>query len=445
MTTRAAVALLLLVLFAGRAGASPEIPGASQQKPIAIVGGTIHPVSGPDIVGGTLLFEEGRIVAVGSKVAVPDGAQRVDATGKHVYPSLLDAYTAVGLVEINAVRATRDQAESGQINPNVKAQVAVNPDSEMIPVTRSNGVLLALSAPAGGLISGTSAVMQLDGWTWEDMTLRAPIGMHLEWPRMTAVNFTGADMAQKERDKRRRMELQKIRQAFADARAYLKAKDARGVASPAPPPADVRWEAMISVLEGRVPLIVHAERARQIQAAVAFAQRQEVKLIIYGGYDAPHCAEFLKEHNVPVIVAGVLRLPRRRSDPYDAPFTVPQRLRAAGVKFCISGSGRFGASNVRNLPYHAATAAAYGLPNEEALRAITLHAAEILGVADRVGSLEVGKDATLIVTDGDPLETPTHVLDAFIQGRRVDLSDRHKRLNAKYKEKYRRLEAAKEN
>jgi imidazolonepropionase-like amidohydrolase len=196
---------------------------------------------------------------------------------------------------------------------------------------------------------------------------------------------------------------------------------------------------MLPVLAGELPLIVDADDLQQLQAAVAFAEQQKLKLIIYGGYDAPLCSELLKKHAVPVIVGGVYRLPRRRSEHYDTPFSVPARLYEAGIKFCISGSGRFGASAVRNLPYHAAMAAAFGLPQEEALKAITLYPAEILGAANRVGSLQKGKDATFFIADGDPLETATQVEAAFIQGRQVDLNDRHKRLWKKYEEKYRRL------
>ncbi len=200
---------------------------------------------------------------------------------------------------------------------------------------------------------------------------------------------------------------------------------------------------MIPVLARQIPVFIDAEETQQIQAAVSFAEQEKLRLVIVGGYDAPACAELLKKHNVPVIVAGVHRLPRRRNDPYDAPFTVPARLHAAGIEFCIAGviGGSSGASpaNVRNLPHHAGTAAAHGLPSEEALKAVTLYPAKLLGVDDRIGSLEVGKDATLIVTTGDPLDIPTHVTAAYIQGREVSLNDRHKRLWEKYKEKYRRL------
>ena len=434
-TSVSAVLSVSLFFVGSMALAAPEVPGAPVKKPIAVVGATIHTVSGKTIENGTLLVRNGKVVAVGSKVNVPAQAITVDAGGKHVYPGLFDAYTDIGLVEINAVRATRDHSETGQINPSVKSWVSVNPDSEIIPVTRSNGVLLALTAPAGGLISGKSAVIQLDGWTFEDLTVKASVGMHVDWPNMSPVIDWESDKSAKDQMAARDRTLRTLRDTFNDARAYQKAQ----AATRSPAPRDARWEAMLPVLSRQLPLVVAADDLQQLQAAVAFAAEQNVKLIIYGGYDAPLCAELLKKHDVPVIVGGVYRLPRRRFEHYDTPFTVPARLHEAGVKFCISGSGRFGASAVRNLPYHAAMAVAFGLPADEALKAITLYPAEILGIDQQVGSLEKGKDATFCITDGDPLETPTQIEAAYIQGRRVDLNDRHKRLWKKYEEKYRRL------
>ena len=420
--------------------ASPEIPGEATKQPLAIVGATIHPISGEPIENATLVVRQGKIVSVGTKVRVPNDATVIDASGKHVYPGMFDAYTDMGLVEVNAVRASVDVRETGSINPNVKSWVSVNPDSEIIPVTRSNGVLLALSAPSGGLISGQSAVLQLDGWTWEDLTVRTGVGMHVAWPLMSPSIDWETDKSAKEQIESRDKAIAQLRQAFVDARAYEQARRA----DESQHPIDLRWEAMLPVLDGRLPLIVDADDMQQIQAAVAFAEQQKVKLIIYGGYDAPLCAELLKKHDVAVIVGGVYRLPQRRSEAYDTPFTIPARLHEAGVRFCISGSGRFGASNVRNLPYHAAMAVAFGLPHDEAMKAITSSPAEILGVAERVGTLQRGRDATFIITDGHPLETTTQVEAAYVQGREVDLNNRHKRLWKKYEEKYRRMGLTKE-
>ncbi len=435
---RGPLSLALLLSAASFAVAADTIPATVQNGPVAITGATIHTVSGKVIPSGTVVFQGGKIIAVGRDVAAPKGATVIDAKGKHVYPSLIDSFSNMGLVEINAVRATRDDAEVGEINPNAKAQVAVNPDSEIIPVTRSNGVLLAHSVPSSGVISGQSALLQLDGWTWEDLTLKSPIAMHVQWPNMSPVEAWWEEKSNKEQIEQRDKQLEKIQKAFDDARAYQKARAAKG----SDHPHDSRWEAMLPVLAGELPLLISADEVQQIQSAVAFAAQQKVKIVLYGGYDVPLCAELLKKHDVPVIVSSVYRLPHRRHDDYDAAYTLPERLRRAGVKYCIAGGARFGASNVRNLPYHAGAAVAFGLPHDEALKSITLYPAEILGVADRVGSLEVGKDATLFIADGDPLEAATHVETAFVQGRKLDLDDKHKRLWRKYQRRYEQLNGA---
>jgi len=432
--TRATIlVLLVLCLFPSRGMAAVPVPAKPQDHPIALVGGTLHTVSGETIVNGTVVFDRGRIVAVGGAPEIPVNCERIDITGKNVYPGLIDAFTHLGLTEVDAVRATVDMTEVGDITPNVSAQVALNPESELFPVTRSNGVLLALVAPSGHLIGGTSAVIMLDGWTSQDMTLRAPVALHIEWPSM-ALDRSGAtpDSTLKHQADARDKTLQSLRDVFDSARAYQHAKAARGDRVPLHPN-DQRWEAMTPVLEGKLPVIVHADEIHQIEAAVAFAAEQKIRMILFGGYDAPRCADLLLRYHIPVIVSEVHRLPLRRSDAYDDPFTVPERLREAGVEYCLANGER--TWNERNLPFQAGMAVAYGLPEDEALKAITLYPARILGIADRAGSLEVGKDATLIVTDGDPLENSTHVERAFIQGRQIDLSDKQKTLYAKYKQK----------
>ena len=425
--TRSCAALSsTLLLLLGQVGyCSDAVPGAPQKQPIALIGGTIHPVSGPAVENGVLLFDEGRIVSLGTaaEVMIPENSRRIDLNRKHVYPGLFESHSYLGLVEISAVRATRDSRETGSINPNVRAHVSVNPDSELIPVTRSNGILLTLTSPQGGLISGQAGVMQLDGWTYEDMTLLPAAGMVVNWPSVS-------DELKPDEDQSDRV--QELRDLFDDVRAYRTAREE----DPNRQRTDLKLEALLPVLDRKIPLLVRADGLSTIQSAVAFGAEQNVRLILLGGYDAPLCAELLNEHDVPVILSAVYRLPRRRGDAFDASYTLPERLRKLGVQYCISGTETARNSNVRNLPYHAATAVAYGLPYEEALKAITLYPAQILGVADRVGSLDPGKDATLIVTTGDPLETPTQVVSAFVQGREVDLSDRHKRLYRKYQQKY---------
>jgi len=423
----------VILLVAPGARAAVPVPGPPQVLPVAIVGAEIHPVAGPVIADGTIVFAGGKIVAVGptATVPIPADAERIDGRGKRVYPGFIDAFTQLGLSEVGSVRATVDSREIGPINPNARAQVAFNPESELLPVTRSNGVLVVGAAPQGTLLGGQVAAMTLDGWTWEDMTLRAPVGMQVTWPSMLLVRDGTPEPRQKENRERA---LRALHEAFDDARAYRTAKLAAGRG--AAPEADLRWEAMIPVLERRIPLFVEAEEIHQIEAAVEFAAAESLKLVIVGGYDAADAGDLLRRHDVPVIVGGIHRLPRRRGDAYDAPYTLPERLRSAGVRFCLTNGGLY---NERNLPYATATAVAYGLPADAGVAAITLEAARILGIADRVGSLETGKDATLIVTDGDPLEEPTAVERAWIGGRLIDLNDRQKTLNAKYTEKYRRL------
>lgn len=423
----------MLLLMA--ALSAPEIPGALPDGPVALVGATLFPVNGGPIEDGVLILEAGKIVAIGKDIDVPANAERIDVTGKRIYPGLFDAYTHLGLTEVSSVRSSVDYRELGSINPNVSAHVAVNPDSELIPVTRSNGVLLSLAAPSGSLITGKSAVLQLDGWTWEDLTLKSNVALHINWPRMAPVTNWLDTRSTREQAASRDRALRSLESAFEDAGAYAKA---RRSGTDHHVPYNSRWEAMLPVLDGELPVIVEANEVQEIQAAVAVSRRIGFPMILFGGYDAPQCAELLKENDIPVIVAAVYRLPARRADPYDHAFTLPDRLRRAGLRYCISGDER--TSNTRRLPYHAAMAVAFGLPADEALKAITLYPAEILGVADRVGSLEVGKDATLFVTDGDPLETASQVEAAFVQGRPVELNDRHKRLWRKYGERLRQLD-----
>lgn len=427
---RIVTGLLVLLSSSLFATASDVIPGPAQTKPVALIGGTVHPVSSAPFEDGVVLFDKGRIVAVGKAddVTIPDDAVCIKIEGQHVHPGLFEAHSHMGLVEVAAVRATRDSSESGSINPNVQALVSVNPDSELIPVTRSNGVLLALTSPQGGLISGRAAVLQLDGWTYEDMTLSPDAGLIVYWP--------GVPDGIKSESDTKTDRVQQMRDLFASARAYRKARQLDETQR-----TDLKLEAMLPVVDRSMPLLVWANGLSTIQSAVAFAVEQNLRIIILGGYDADLCTELLKEHSVPVVVSAVYRLPRRRDAAFDEAYTLPERLRKAGVQFCISGSSSSRTSNARNLPYHAATAVAYGLPHDEALKAITLYPAQILGVADRVGSLEPGKDATLMITTGDPLETASNVVSAWIQGRSVDLDSRHKQLYRKYSEKYRQLGA----
>lgn len=415
--------------------ASDIVPAASQTRAIAVKGATIHPVSGSAIPSGIIAFENGRITAIGSDAAIPPAAEIIDATGKHVYPGLISANSVLGLTEIGAVRATVDIAEPGAINPNVRSASSINPDSELIPVARSNGILTALSVPEGGIISGQSAVLRMDGWTPEEMTVRSPAALHLRWPNLKIDRDPRAPKSVEDQQKEIDKAHKTIRDAFEIARSYWQARK-----SAAPDfKSDLRWEAMIPLFDAKLPLFVHASTVAQMEAALAWAKEAQLRIVLVGGHDAWRIGAKLKETDTPVIIALATALPSRRDEGYDSALGNAARLQEAGVRFCIATNGRGSeAPHERNLPYEAAMAAAFGLPKEEALKAVTLYPAQILGVGDQLGSLEVGKAATLLITNGDPLEFPTKVETAFIDGRRIDLSNRQTRLRDKYLERYRR-------
>ncbi len=424
-----------LVLSIASAGvsfvhANDQIPGAKQSKPILIRGAIVHRVDAETIENGSVLFDQGKIIAVGDNIDAPEGAEVIDAAGKHVYPGLIESMTDLGLREILAVDVSVDSDEIGDRNPNVRSWVAVNPDSELIPVARAGGVMIAHVSPGGRFVRGQTAVMQLDGWTATEMNVRAPAGLSVRWESLLPDDKDVTAQAKKRDEK-----LKELDDWFDQAERYEQAmkSDPDGV------PSDLRLESLQAILNRELPMYVEANRQAAIESAVAYAVSRDIDIVIYGGYDAAECADLLKRYKIPVIVAGTYRLPMHRDDPYDAPYTLPMRLKEAGVKFAICGEGPGypgGSSNARNLPYHAANAVAYGLSAEDAIRAITLWPAEILGVVDRVGSITTGKDATLIVCDGDILQTETNLTHAFIEGRVVDLSSKHTMLFKKYQQKY---------
>jgi len=400
---------------------------------VSIVGATVHTVVGAPIANGTVSFRAGRIVEVGAGLEPLAGATVIDAAGKHVYPGLIDANSVVGLSEISSVAASVDVSETGDINPDVSTAVAINPDSELIPVTRANGLTHLLAAPGGALVNGTSTLIRLAGWTWEDMVAASPAAMHIAWPRFTPRRrFFSPARSGDDLERQREEKLEKMQQLLDDSRAYATARRAAGSGAPEVG-VDPVLEAMLPVLEGAVPVIVAAEDVRQIKSAVEWADREHLRLILTGRQDMWRVADLLADKGIPVILSNVLALPARRDEPYDTAYATAAKLHEAGVSFCIAGSAStFSAHNTRNLPYQAAMAAAFGLPRDEAIRAITLYPARILGVGDILGSIEPGKSASLIITDGDPLEIRTTVERVFIDGREADLSTRHTRLYERY-------------
>ncbi|BBM83627.1 amidohydrolase family protein [Candidatus Uabimicrobium amorphum] len=424
---------ILFMLTLGLLYASDIVPGAPQEKPIAITNATIHTVSGDVITNGTVLFDKGVITAIGEQIQIPKTSEVIDAKGKHVYPGLIVPYSTLGLVEIGAVRASKDTREVGPINPNAHAYTAYNMDSEIIPTVRSNGILIAHILPQGRLFCGTSSIMMLDGWTVEDASLKRSAGIYLSWPSMTVYENWWIKTSASEQRKNIQKNIQKINDIMQDARKYQKALEANPHIK-----RDIRWEALLPMLQKKVPLFINASEYKQIEAAVAFAKSHDVRIVIVGGADSWKLTHLLSENDIPVILQAINSLPRRGEEDYDLAFRLPQILEKANVKFCLSG-GTDGDNywNIRNLPFQAGTAIGYGLNKNTALRAITLSAAEILGIDERVGSIEIGKDATIIISRGDVLDIRnSHIEHAFIQGRKVDLDDRHKRLWRKYQQKY---------
>lgn len=437
----AIVAILGAVIngFWDTGNAHDIVPGSSQTNPILLKNGIIHTISGKTLQNGALLFENGLITEIGTTVEPTSNALVIDLEGKHVYPGLISSNSTLGLVEINAVRATLDHAEAGRLNINARSATAINPDSELIPVTRANGVLISHVLPQtrGGIFGGTSSIIALEGWTIEEMALETDAGIHIRWPRSPAQPAFRPDQVSlfnaKKADETYFENIRKLESAFDDARAFQKAKSSNGDILDV----DLRWEALLPALNNEIPVFVSATKLREINDAVQWATDEKIRMVLITGGDAWRAADVLKRADISVIVSQVNALPKRRWESYNNVFTNAAKLHEKGVRFSIAfGGGGPTTSNERNLPYEAAKSVAFGLPKEEALKAITLYPAQILGIDDRVGSLEAGKQATLIITDGDPLDIRTTVHQAFIQGRTVDLSSRHTQLYEKYQKKY---------
>jgi len=424
---------LLFFIFCG-ALIAHRLPGQT----LLLKGATVHTVSGQTLSPGQVLLRDGRIAAVGDTVDA-GGSTPIDLTGQHLYPGLIALDTGLGLTEIEAVRATADSAEVGDFTPDVVSWVAVNPDSELLPVARANGIAYFEPVPVKGIVSGQSGLMTVDGWTTEEMTLKKPIALHVFWPSMELdiSEKTTGKAKPKSLEEQRKERLEKIRTLtdfFAEARAYAKAKDAAEKGQSPPLQRIPAWEAMLPYVRDNFPIMVHADELRQIKAAVAWASTNDFKVIIAGGRDAWMVAGLLAENHIPVIYEDTFTLPTRDTDSYDVHFSAPENLRKAGVTLAFSmGPGAFDAPSVRNLPYSAAQAVAFGLPEEDALKSLTLIPAQLSGVADRLGSIEPGKVATLFSADGNILDIRSHVTHLWIAGKEVSLETRHTRLYEKYR------------
>ena len=431
---------IIFTLFLFSLGISnDQIPGEDQKRPIILKGGILHTVSTDIFEGYDILFSKGRIVRIEKNIMASPETDVYDVFGKHIIPGYIAPITRIGLVEIGLVKQTRDFAERGSFNPNVKANVSYNPDSDLIPITRSNGVLVVNSVPAGGRISGQSSVMMLDGWTWEQATLKHPSGLHINWPSMR-INY-GANV--KKSEKQQKEEIQKsirdLDHMVRDVRAYFQRIKQRSRIAGERQKSDLRLESMIPFVVEKKKIFIHADEARQIKSAVEWAKKNDLKIIIVGGSDSWRLTDLLVKNNIPVVIDQVEKIPTRRFEPIHLPYKLPFLLKQAGVQFCLNTIiGYPHDGNIRNLPNEAMRAAAYGLDKSEALRSITLSTAEILGVDDMIGSLDIGKDATFFISETPPMEMNPKILMAFIQGKEVDLNNHQKMLYKKYQEKYRR-------
>ena len=422
--------------------------GAATNNSVLIRGADVYPVTSAPVKGVSILVLDGKIAEIGAKIALPKGVRLVDARGLRVYPGMIDSATQLGLSEIPAIRETVDTGDLGEFMPQLRALSSVNPDSEHFPVVRIAGITSVITLPAGGegggrfgaprqYISGQAALIHTYGWTWEDMAISGSAAVYVQFPTLGArggrgplpesiaelAGGTGATFTQMLRTYQQ--EVAKLAEFFDEARRYQKAKaaNAPGLVR------DLKYEAMLPVLDGKLPLAVAAATPRLIHDAIQFADKQHVKIVIMQPRELGSAAAELKAKNVPVVLGMVLALPHQQDDPYDQAFTLPDEAYKAGVKFAF---GTFDDEFVRNLPYQAATAVAFGLPQDEALKAVTINPAQIWGVGDQLGSLEKGKSADLMVTTGDPLEIQTQVKHVLIRGQEIELTSKQTRLYERY-------------
>jgi len=407
-----------------------EIPGRKQTTPVALVNGIVHTVSAGTLARATVVFDNGRITAVGADAQVPANARVVDCTGKHIYPGFIASASSLGLVELDAVRATRDMAETGDVNPNARAETAYNPDSELIPTVRSNGVLLANIVPDGGMVAGMSSMMRLDGWTREDIAVLPRSAMVLNWPNMNIVTAPYIKKSAEEQKKDIDENVRAIKDLFREAKAYSNAQ-ANNVDTNR---RDIRYESMRAVFEQNIPVLVFASTRLQMEAALELKRAYNLRMIIAGANDAPLMLNELQREKVGILLGRVHALPQHDEDGYDDAFTLPSKLAAVNIPFAITEGGSW---QQRNLAFNAGTAVAYGLSETDAEKAISLWPAQIFGIDGQFGSLDRGKSATLFVSTGNALDGKSqNLVLAFIDGKEVDLESRQTRLSKKYRERY---------
>ena len=414
------------------------LPTQPHKGTTVITNATVHTGDGKIIENASIVITDGKITAVGNNVTIPANATKVNAQGKHVYPGLILPVSSLGLVEVSAVRATADVREIGDMNPNVRSIVAYNTDSKVINTLRSNGILMANIVPQGSFLAGSSSVVQLDAWNWEDAAIKTDAGMHFYMPALMARGggrfggegggrFGPQQQSQTDPVKEGLNKIEELKVFFREAKAYL--------AEPTHKESNLKFESVKGLFDKSQKFYIHANIVKQMLVALDFIKEFNFDVVIVGGSDSWQIADLLKQNNVSVVLQQQHSLPTADDDDVDQPYKSAAALQKAGVLYAISDDD--GQTRGRNLAFNAGTAAAYGLTKEEAIQAITLSAAKIMGVADKAGSIEVGKDANIIISEGDILDMRTsNVTEAFIQGRKIDLTDKHKLLNDRFNKKY---------
>lgn len=405
-------------------------PADDQSQPILITGGKAYLGNGKVIENAVIAFEGGKITSIGDANTSVDNSKnwkKIDATGKSIYPGLIAPNTQLGLIEIGAVRATRDAQELGQYNPNIRSIVAYNTDSGVTPTVRSNGILIAQTVPQGGIISGTSSIVELDAWNWEDAAYKTDDGIHLNWPgTMTWEGSWLEGNMRRVKNKKFDERIQEIKNFLDQAYAYYQ----KGTNSPT----NLKFEAIGKLFDKKSQLFVHVNDAQAITSVVPLKAKYGIDLVLVGAKGSYLVANLLAKNEIPVILHNTQSLPQRVDDDIDQPFKTPKALHDAGVLFAIAGDGFW---QQRNLPFYAGQAVAFGLPYDAAIACLTGNTAKILGIDKTVGTLESGKDATLIISKGDVLDMRTSVIEqAFIRGKEIDLNNKQKQLYRKFEKKY---------
>ena len=416
MLVRTAIVLAL--------GLAALLPAGLRAETLLLTGAVVHTVSGETLSPGQVLIRDGKIAAVGQALSA-NGATVVDLKGLQLYPGLIALNTVLGLEEIEAIRSTQDTTEVGDYTPDVESWIAVNPDSELIPVARANGVTCFEAAPKGGIVCGQSGLFSVDGWTVEQRTIKKPVALHLAWPSMELDTTPKAAAKDKskwksldDQAKERRARLKSLEDFFEEARHYAKAKQAAAGGNATAPTVIPAWEAMLPYVNGEVPITIRANEIGRSPSAVNWAVTNHYKIILAGARDAWMSPALLASNNIPVLFEHTFTQPLRDTDSYDVYFRAAEVLRVAGVKvaFCY-GFDSFSAAMVRNLPYAAAQSVAFGMPEADAIKGLTLYPAQLAGIADRLGSIETGKEATLIAIDGDLLDIRSNVKRMWIAGK----------------------------